>query len=159
MENPVGKKRQARPSGRVSVWRYSGFAVDHGLVGVGIQQFCYGTGIIHADLDDPAVLVGGLIDGFGSVFQLFVHRDDFTGHRGVEVGGGLDRLDDTKLFTLGQGAAQLGKFNEHYVAKRFLSMIGDADDDGAVAVVEDPFVAVVVAQVGRNRAHGGFLYE
>src|SRR5690606_17482395 len=87
------------------------------------------------------------VDGFGLGVEVLVDGDHLSGHRGVDVRGGLHRFDHRDLFTLGDAAADRRQFDEHDVAELILGEVGDADGHATVALHAGPLVALGVAEL------------
>ncbi|KAI1696817.1 hypothetical protein Ddc_20123 [Ditylenchus destructor] len=91
------------------------------------------------DLEEPA---GGqrVAVGKGRVgAQGFVDFGDLARDGGVDVGGGLDRLDHAGHFLGGEALADFRQVDEDHVAQRVLRVDGDAHGGDAVGGV-DPLV-------------------
>src|SRR5699024_11344286 len=86
----------------------------------------------HSDLEQPAFAVGVGVEQSGRVHGRLVEGHDLTGHRGVEVGDGLRRLDLSARLTGGDGVADLGQVDIDDLAEGVGGDGGDADLDGLV---------------------------
>ena len=86
--------------------------------------------------------------------QRVVDGDDGPRNGRVDVGDGLDRLDDADRLAGGQLLPDRGQLDEDDVAELVLGEIGDADE-GFAALDLDPLVFLGVAEV--VRIHRGLL--
>jgi hypothetical protein len=65
----------------------------------------------------------------GASTSRLIEVDDGTGHRGVDVGGGLDRFDYRGLLAGNELAFEPRQLDEYQITKQFLRMLGNADTD------------------------------
>jgi hypothetical protein len=86
--------------------------------------------------------------------EIGVALDDLAAHGAVDIGRGLDRLDDRHGLAGRDATPRFGRLDEHEVAERLLRVIGDADRDRAVALEPRPLVAFQEAKIVRDFAHG-----
>ena len=120
----------------------------------GIQQAADGARIGEAQGEDPAVLIGALVDRLRRIGKCHVDVHHLTGQGGVDVGRRLHGLDHGKRLAGIHLPPDLGGLDIDDVAQGLLGMVGDADGGGAVAMDLHPLVGLGVTQVGRGCAHG-----
>src|SRR5687768_4670520 len=106
---------------------------------LGVHQPLQVVGRREPDADQPAVAVRVVVEQLGVVGQGRIDLDDLPGHRSVDLGHRLDRLDGADLLVGVEDLAQLGQLDEHHLAQLLLREVGDAQ--GADLVLDpDPFV-------------------
>jgi hypothetical protein len=94
---------------------------------LGIHELVDILGILDKDLENPAVILGLSIDNGGVALDVLVVLKDLAGHRGVDIGGSLHRLDTADAVSLGKAGANLGDLQVHDVTKLTLSEVSNAD--------------------------------
>ena len=133
-------------SGSKGIREVAGSHFTRSLILRGVEQRAGFAGVRQLHDDHPAA-VGILVDGFRLVLERRVHLDDFAGHRRVELGHGLHRLDRAERLPLLQLRADLRQLDVHDVAELLLRVVGDADL-AAVAGELDPLVVFRVFEAG-----------
>jgi hypothetical protein len=78
--------------------------------------------------------------------KLRVCRHDFPGNGGVNLGGGFGGLDNGAISRPRDARADRGQLDIDEVAELVGGDSGDADGDGAVAVIGDPLVRLGVLE-------------
>lgn len=91
----------------------------HELVDVGL--------VLNLDLDDPAVLLGFVVDEGGVGLHVLVVGSDHAGDWGVHISCSLDRLDTADAVSLHESCADLSQVEVHDVTELALSEVGDAN--------------------------------
>ena len=114
------------------------------------------TGLAGPQAEEPALGEGRRVDGLRRIGQRGIDLEHLAVDRRVDIGGCLGGLDHHAGLARAHLAAGLGQVDIDQFAQRILGMEGDADGDGAVAVVAQPLVAGGVAEVC-GVVHGGLL--
>ena len=81
----------------------------------------------HGDLEQPAVLLGLVIDECGLSLNVLVVCDDLAGDWGVDIGRGLDGLNADDSVALLEDSADLRDVEVDNVSELALSEVGDTD--------------------------------
>ena len=94
---------------------------------LGIHELVDVLGVLNKDLENPAVILGlGIYNG-GIGLDVLVVLKDLAGHRGVDIGGSLHRLDTAYAVSLGKAGANLGDLQVHDVTELTLGEVCNAD--------------------------------
>ena len=84
-------------------------------------------GVVGFDFEEPALSVRVAVGRFGCRGEVFIDGGDFSGERGVNIGGGFDRFDYADLVFCRQFGTDFGQFDKDDVAQQFLGVEGDAE--------------------------------
>ena len=96
-------------------------------IGLLVHELLDVLGVLDADLEDPAIILGLAVDQGGVALNVLVVGDNFSGHGGVDVGGSLHRLNATDAVSLEEAGADLSDLQVNYVAELALSEVCDAN--------------------------------
>ena len=97
------------------------------LVGLRIQQPLKLRSIVDLDLRDPGITLRAVIDGLGLVIQEGVTLQHLSGHRGEDIGSGLDRFHSSDGLACADFQVRLGQLNEDDIAKGVGGVLGDSN--------------------------------
>ena len=97
------------------------------LVGLIVHELLEVAGVLHVDLEHPAVALGFVVDERGVALDVLVVGGDLAGDGRVDVSGRLHGLDAADAVALQEGGAHLGDVEVHDVAELALGEVGDAD--------------------------------
>jgi hypothetical protein len=84
-------------------------------------------GVLDADLEDPTVILGLGVDDGGITLDVLVVGKDLTGHGGIDIGGGLHRLNTADTVSLGEAGADLSDLQVNNISKLTLGKVCDAN--------------------------------
>lgn len=96
-------------------------------VGLLVHELLNILGILDADLKDPTVFLGFGIDDGGVALDVLVVGKDFTGHGGVNISGGLHRLNTADTISLGEAGADLSNLQVNNISELTLSEVSDTN--------------------------------
>src|SRR5205814_7882459 len=125
-------------------------------VGVAAEELGELSLVRDPELEEPALLVRRFVDALRRRAELAVRLDDLARERREHVRGGLGRLDHRAAPAALDFCAWFRQLDVDEIAELLGGERGDADGDGAVAVVGDPFMGVGVLQV-LWQFHGSLL--
>ena len=103
-------------------------------VGSGVHQLTQLSRIGSFDLQHPTLAESVRVDLTGVIRKARVYLDDFTAHGGVDVGSGLDGLDDTKSLASGDAVTSLGELHVHDVTEFGLQAIEELNRGEVVMI-------------------------
>ena len=84
-------------------------------------------GVLDADLEDPTVILGLGVDDGGITLDVLVVGKDLTGHGGIDIGGGLHRLNTADTVSLGEAGADLSDLQVNNISELTLGKVSDAN--------------------------------
>lgn len=96
-------------------------------VGLLIHELFDILGVLDANLEDPTVLLGLGVDDGGITLDVLVVSKDLTGHGGIDIGGGLHRLNTADTVSLGEAGADLSDLQVNNISKLTLGKVSDAN--------------------------------
>src|SRR5215211_2351767 len=105
-------------------------AVQEGLVLVLTHQVLELGRVGDLQLEEPAGVLGVLVDGAGLPFELAVDGDHLATHGRIYFARGLHGFDDGGLLALAEAFSDRGKLDIDDVAELRLRIIADADTRG-----------------------------
>lgn len=97
------------------------------LVGLRVQQPFKLRSIVDLDLCNPGITLRALVDGLGLVIQEGVTLQHLSGHRGEDIGSGLDRFHSSDGLACADFQVRLGQLNEDDIAKGVGGVLGDTN--------------------------------
>ena len=83
--------------------------------------------VLDSDLDDPAVLLGLVVDEGGVSLHVLVVSSHSACDGGVDVSGGLHALNAHDAVALGEAGADVGQVKVNDIAELALSEVSDAN--------------------------------
>src|SRR5215813_3623116 len=147
---------EMRSSGEVGI-----YLISSSLSGLGLNVvFVFGrgeqaiglSGILHLDDDQPSIAIWFFVDLLGRIVEGFVHLNNRSGDRHIDLTYGLDAFDRAEWFSGFEAVTGLGQLHVHDIAELLLSVVRYADRS-EVPFCSDPLMVFGISKIFRRICH------
>ena len=97
------------------------------FVGLFVHKIVEVGGVLDANLKDPAVFLGLVVNQGGVAFHILVVGGDFSCYWGVDVCCGLDTLDADDSVSLGEACSYICKIQMNDISELSLGEVSNAN--------------------------------